>query len=142
MSHYALSNTVLNSKQYRIVWETLLCPSPDALHVPVSQSEDDEAYADDTPLVALLGDTARIKLLSVFVGKRDREFTISELADDAGITRKSVYEHLDDLLALGVAREIDTGGSSRYTTAETDVAEKLFELDGVTLQRLVEVEGE
>lgn len=103
-----------------------------------TQSTGEEAYADGTPIVELFGDSARVKLLSVFVGKRSREFTISELAENAGISRKSVYNHVDDLVGLGVAEPIDTGSGTRYRMAHTAVAQKLFELDGVTLQQLVE----
>ncbi|AGN01731.1 hypothetical protein L593_08930 [Salinarchaeum sp. Harcht-Bsk1] len=103
-----------------------------------TQAPDEEAYADGTPIVELLGDSARVKLLSVFAGKRSREFTISELAENAGISRKSVYNHVDELVEFGVAQPIEAGSGTRYRTAETAVAQKLFELDGVTLQRLVE----
>lgn len=100
-------------------------------------SDADEAYADGTPLVELFGDDARTRLCSVFAGRRSREFTVTELADAAGLTRKSVYEHVDDLVELGVAEEVDAGSSRRFTTAETDVARKCYELDGAVLQHLL-----
>lgn len=103
-----------------------------------TQSSETEAYADGTPLVELLGETARVKLISVFVGKRSREFTISELAENAGISRKSVYNHVDALVEFGVAEQVDASGGTRYRTADTAVAETCFELDGVILQALVE----
>lgn len=103
-----------------------------------TQSGETEAYADGTPLVELLGDTARVKLISVFVGKRSREFTIAELAENAGISRKSVYNHIDYLVALGVAEPVDESSGTRYRTADSPVATKCYELDGVALQRLAE----
>jgi hypothetical protein len=48
-----------------------------------------------------------------------------------------VYDHLDALLKCGaveVARE--TAQGDRYQLADTDVGEKLYELEGVTLQEL------
>jgi len=104
-------------------------------------ADGDEVYADDLPLVELFGDTARARLLSVFATKRSREFTITELAEETGLTRASVYDHIDDLVELSAVEAIDVGKRTRYRTADSDVAEKCYELNGVTLQRLLELEG-
>lgn len=40
-----------------------------------------------------------------------------------------------------MAEELQVGKSTRYRAAESDVAEKCYELSGVTLQRLLEIEG-
>jgi len=104
-------------------------------------SDERSVYADDLPLVELFGDTARARLLSVFATKRDREFTITELAEETGLTRKSVYEHIDDLAELGPVEAVDAGAGTRYRTAEHEVAQKCHELSGVTLRRLFELEG-
>ncbi|WP_081655458.1 helix-turn-helix domain-containing protein [Halopiger goleimassiliensis] len=103
-------------------------------------NEGEEAYADDTPLVELFGDGARARLLSVFATKRNREFTVSELARQAGITRKTVYEYLDEFESLGIVESIEAGQGSRYTTADSEIATKLYELNGVTLQKLLDIE--
>ncbi|ELY96637.1 hypothetical protein C482_15453 [Natrialba chahannaoensis JCM 10990] len=103
-------------------------------------NEEKEAYADDTPLVELFGEGARARLLSVFATKRGREFSVTELSRQAGVTRKTVYDHLNKLEKLGVVKSVDTGQANRYTTADSEVAEKLYELNGVTLQRLLDSE--
>lgn len=103
--------------------------------------ESEEVYADDLPLVELFGDTARARLLSIFATKRSREFTITELAEETDLTRKSVYDHVDELVELAAIERVDAGKRTRYRTATSDVAQKCHELSGVTLQRLLEIEG-
>jgi len=106
----------------------------------MSQTEStDAAYADGTPLVELFGDTARSRLLSVFATKPSREFTVSELAEQAGVTRKTVYQHLEDLEERGVMVGVDGGRGTRYTANEdSQIHQKLYELNGVTLQDLLD----
>lgn len=100
----------------------------------------DEVFADDTPLVALCGDGARVKLLSVFVDERERDLNVSEVARQAGVARSTVYDHLDALLTLGVIEETrETGNSQRYQLAADDeVSRRLYELDGLVLHRLLD----
>lgn len=104
-------------------------------------SDAEEVAADGLPLVELFGDTARARLISIFATKRSREFTITELAEETGLTRASVYEHVDDLVALDVADELQVGKSTRYRTADSPVAEKCYECSGVALQQLLDLEG-
>lgn len=98
----------------------------------------EEAYADGTPLVDLLGNSARVKILSTVIGKRERELNVTEIADFAGVTRKSVYEHIDELVELGAVAELDARGGRRFTAADNEIAKKLWELDGVVLKRQLE----
>lgn len=106
----------------------------------MSETEPDtEAFADGTPLVELFGDSARARLLSVFVDERGRDLSVSELARQAGVARKTVYEHIDDLVEIGaveVARKTKQG--TRYSLADSDVGDYLYRLEGVTLRALLE----
>lgn len=105
-----------------------------------SQNES-EAYAEGTPLVELFGDGARAKLLSVFVDEREHDLSVSEIARQAGVARSTVYDHLDPLLELGVVEETrETGPSPRYQLSDGPIGTRLYELDGVVLQRLLEDE--
>lgn len=99
-------------------------------------TEEDEAYAENTPLTELLGESARVRIISTFVGKRNREMNISQIARWSGAARKTVYEHIDELEELGAIESYNDGGQTRYTLADTAVAQKLWELDGATLQEL------
>jgi len=103
-----------------------------------------EAYAEDAPLMALFGTPARTKLLSVLVAERGRDLSKSELARQAGIARSTVYDHLDDLVRLGVVehRETQGGHSTRYQLDEdSPIAELCYQLEGVTLRRLLDLDG-
>lgn len=99
-------------------------------------ASESEPYATGTPLVDLLGDSARVRMLSVFVTQRKREFSISELARQADVSRKTAYEHIDSLERVGVVTAREAAQGKRYRYAEDSaVAEKVYELSGVTLQR-------
>jgi DNA-binding transcriptional ArsR family regulator len=103
---------------------------------------DADPYAAGTPLVELFGAPARAKLLSVFVDERERDLSVSELARQAGVARSTVYDHLDDFLELGVVEATrETGPSTRYQlAADSEIATTLYELDGLVLQRLYELD--
>lgn len=92
----------------------------------------------------LFGQPARTKILAAFVSERGRDLNVSYVADLAGVARSTVYDHLDDLRDLGVIEHTrDEGGSPMYQLHEEgDVAEELVRLEGVTLNRLVEMDEE
>jgi len=100
------------------------------------------AYAEDSPFMALFGQPARTKLLAAFVSERGRDLNVSYIADLAGVARSTVYDHLGDLQELGVIEHTrDVGGSPMYQlNEESDVAEELVRLEGVTLNRLFEMD--
>lgn len=99
-----------------------------------------EAYADGTPLVDLFGEGARARMLSVFATQRDREFNVTELANQAGINRKTAYEHIDDFVDFGIVETREASRGDRYATArESEVSTKLFELNGAMLKRRQEM---
>lgn len=100
-----------------------------------------EAYADGAPLMALFGTPAKTKILSVFVAERGRDLSKSDIARLAGISRSTVYEHLDDLRHLGVvekSRTMQDGYSERFQLdGDSEIARTLYELEGLTLDRLL-----
>lgn len=60
-----------------------------------------------------------------------REFNKTELADFADVSRKSVHNHIDLLLWLGLITEVEGTTPSRYRfNPENDIAEALIRLDG------------
>lgn len=62
---------------------------------------------------------------------QQREFNKSELAEFAGVSRKSVHNHIDLLLQLEVVTEVPDTSPQRYRfDAESEVAEHLIRLDG------------
>lgn len=111
----------------------------------MAATETNKAYAEDAPLAHLFGMPARTKLISVFVAERGRDLSVSDLARQAGVARSTVYDHLETLQTLGVIEHTrDTGGghSPRYQLAEeSPIADLCYQLEGVTLRRLLELDG-
>lgn len=65
------------------------------------------------------------------------EFTKSELATEAGVSRQSVYTHLDLLLALGVLEPVEHSSPERYrVNAESDLLVLLHRINGVVNERV------
>ncbi len=103
-----------------------------------------DSYAEDSPFAHLFGQPARTKILAAFVSERGRDLNVSYVADLAGVARSTVYDHLGDLQDLGVIEHTrDVGGSPMYQLNEdSKIAEELVRLEGVTLNRLFEMDEE
>lgn len=101
-----------------------------------------DSYADESPFMSLFGQPARTKILAALVSERGRDLNVSYVANLAGVARSTVYDHLDDLLELGVIEHSrDMGGSPMYQLNEdSDVADELVRLEGVMLSRLLELD--
>ncbi len=97
------------------------------------------------PLSALFESPARVRIIGAFVAERGRDLGVSGVARLADVVRSTVYRHLDDLERLGIvehSRDVQAGHSSMYQLDEdSDIAELLYQLEGITLERLLEVEG-
>lgn len=59
----------------------------------------------------------------------DRELTITEFADRAGVTRQTVSTHLDVLLEVDVLEPVPDTSPQRYRVAESPVVEELYALN-------------
>ena len=65
------------------------------------------------------------------------EFTKSELAAEAGVSRQSVYTHLDLLLALDVLDPVERSSPQRYrVNDESDLLTLLHEVNGMVNEGL------
>ncbi|ERH02613.1 MAG: hypothetical protein J07HN6_00651 [Halonotius sp. J07HN6] len=58
-----------------------------------------------------------------------REFTKTELADHAGVTRQTVSKYIDRLLDLDIIEPVPNTSPRRYRVADSDVVEELFALN-------------
>lgn len=86
-----------------------------------------EAYADDSALTVLLGDSPKVAILAAFLADPDPDFdyNVTEIANLAGVSRNTVYRHLDDLKEIGVITKTrETGGSPRYKFNKDNPAAK------------------
>lgn len=106
---------------------------------------DDRSGDGGEPLATLFGSPARVRILEAFVAERGRDLTVSDVARLSDTARSTVYRHLEDLKELGVivhTRDTGDGHSSRYQlNDDNDIAKLLFKLEGVTLRRLLEIDG-
>lgn len=67
------------------------------------------------------------------------EFTKSELATEAGVSRQSVYTHLDLLLVLGVLEPVEDSSPERYrVNSDSELLDLLHQVNGQVNQRLSE----
>lgn len=91
---------------------------------------DGENYAENAALATLFGDGPRVKILAVLL-QQGRDTNVSTIADIGGMSRSSVYRHIDDLISLGVVEQTrEIGGSPLYQiNKDNTVATKLAELE-------------
>ncbi len=67
------------------------------------------------------------------------EFTKSELATEAGVSRQSVYTHLDLLLVLGVLEPVEDSSPERYRVdSDSELLDLLHQVNGKVNKRLSE----
>ncbi|SEH54188.1 hypothetical protein SAMN05192561_105154 [Halopenitus malekzadehii] len=67
------------------------------------------------------------------------EFTKSELADKSGVSRQSVYSHLDLLLVLEVLEPVEDSSPERYrVNVDDELLELLHQVNGIVNERLAD----
>lgn len=106
----------------------------------------DEGGGEGQPLSVLFGSPARVRIIEAFVAERGRDLSVSDVARLSDVARSTVYRHLEDLEELGVIahmRDTQAGHSARYQlNDDSEISELLFKLEGVTLRRLLELDGQ
>lgn len=71
-----------------------------------------------------------------------REFTLQELADQAGTTPKSLDNRIDSLVELSVVEPVERDGELQYTlNADSPIVDRLYELN-VAVQRVRDGDSE
>lgn len=68
----------------------------------------------------------------------DREFTVQEFAEHAGVVRQTVSKHIDLLVEVDIVEELPDTYPQRYRIEDSAVTRELFELNSA----LNAVEGE
>ncbi len=89
-----------------------------------------ESTYTDNAMTWLLGTHAKAEMLTVFVGKAERDLSAREVSDLAGIHPSTFNEHVDDLLDLGVVVETRRSGNAQLyqLNPDSDVADTLRQL--------------
>lgn len=99
----------------------------------------DGTLAERGPIATLFGGPARTRIIEAFVANASRELNVSDVARLSDTARSSVYRHIEELEELGIIRQYEDSG--RYTLDDGDnLAQLLRKVEGVTLQRLLEIE--
>lgn len=97
----------------------------------IESKNQDETYAQGTALTKLFGDAPKVKILASMLSESDHDLNITQIAELAGIHRTTVYDHLEDLVEIGVVEETRTvGGSQMYQiNKDSKVAEDVAKLE-------------
>lgn len=106
----------------------------------VKDNGEEESYAEGTVLTKLLGDGPKVSILTAFLADPDPDFdyNVTEIAELAGVSRNTVYRHIDDLLQLGIiVKTRESGGSPRYKlNKENPAAKRLGQLEWDLMEHL------
>jgi len=99
-------------------------------------------YAEDTPLLWILGDKPKIKILAALLSERNHDLNISDLARIAGVSRSTIYDHIDPLIEYGLVEKTrETGGSQMYQIdVESDGVKFLAGLERWLLNQELEID--
>ena len=108
-----------------------------------SNTDQDASTGEDTIITSALGNSARVKILSVFLGDYDRDLNASQIARMAGVDRTTFYRHIDDLRAWGLVEQTrEVGQSKMYQlNEESEAAKKLVEFEWELMKFLAEKEN-
>lgn len=96
-----------------------------------SGDDDHSRNTDRSRLTALLGESAKTKILAVMLTGSHRDLSPPEIAERADVHRSTVYDPLHDLEELGVIHEQrQVGGTSLYQlNEESPVATHLKQVE-------------
>lgn len=96
---------------------------------------EDSAFADGHPFMDVFSSPGRTKILAAFVSERDRDITVTYAAQLAGVSRSTVYNHLEDFEEMGIIEEVERGDSTYYTlNTDNNLAHELYRLEGIALK--------
>ena len=98
----------------------------------MSSPETGGALADPAPVLAALGDTTRLQLISRLSDGQAR--SIAQLTDGLKLTRQGVTKHLRILERAGIVRSSRVGRESRFTFAPEPIEQVRSYLEGVSGQ--------
>ena len=98
---------------------------------PAAEKDTKEARLENPSGVLYLFQHESVPILidAILTLPPGREFTKTELADHAGVTRQTVSKYIDLLLETDIVEEVPNSSPRRYRVAKTDVVQELFELN-------------
>jgi len=107
----------------------------------VETKGDTEPYAEDTVLTQVFGSHAEAKILAALLSEPDQDLSVTQIAELAGVSRKTVYEHLDRFVELGLVEQTREVAGSKMYVIDTDdeAAETLAAFEWVMIDRVAEL---
>lgn len=87
----------------------------------------DEAYADGTVLVDVIGDEAPVRILEVLLSESNNDMNPTRIIDLAGISSSSFYNHIDTLRRWNLVKKTRMAGNSPMyqINQESDAAKSI-----------------
>lgn len=110
---------------------------PEKLADSDSKEAEGEAFAEESVLTFIFGDGPKVRLMAAFLGFPDRDHNVTDLARLAGVSRNTVYRHIDDLLNVGVVTKTrKLGDSPMYQiNKDSEVARLLAEVEWELIEK-------
>ena len=98
---------------------------------PAAEKDTKEARLENPTGVLCLFQHESVPILidAILTLPPSREFTKTELADHAGVTRQTVSKYIDLLVETEIVEEVANSSPRRYQVAKSDAVEELFELN-------------
>jgi len=98
---------------------------------PAAETDTKEARLENPSGVLYLFQHESVPILidAILTLPPGREFTKTELADHAGVTRQTVSKYIELLLETEIVEEIPNSSPRRYRVAKSNVVQELFELN-------------
>lgn len=104
----------------------------------MSETTDETGYdperdeTQDTGWRVLTGNQSVVKMIdAIMYFPPHREFTKTELAERADVSRQSVYNHIDKLVYLDILEPVSDTSPQRYRfDHESEVSEAIIRLEG------------
>jgi len=98
---------------------------------PAGEKDTKEARLENPSGVLYLFQHESVPILidAILTFPPGREFTKTELADHAGVTRQTVSKYIDLLLETDIVEAVPNSSPRRYRVAKSNVVQELFELN-------------
>jgi len=98
---------------------------------PAAEKDTKEARLENPSGVLYLFQHESVPILidAILTLPPGREFTKTELADHAGVTRQTVSKYIDLLVETEIVEEVANSSPRRYQVAKSDAVQELIELN-------------
>lgn len=102
-----------------------------------SHSED-SAIGDNNNFSRVFGEGARSRILYVMFFFHDQKLTKTRLADEAGVSRPTVYDHVPKLIEMGIINESEEGRV--WVNKDSELAQTIAKMEWDFIDTIVEAE--